>query len=124
MTDRNWTRHIDAMSKLREAIYLRSYANTDPLQSYTNEGYDMFQKMLNQIAADVTSALFRVQLRINPAAQAQPAVPSAPQAVGQITPTKVPASEALKGKAPEQDKPKEPEAPAYVKRPGEESNSN
>jgi preprotein translocase subunit SecA len=66
MTDRNWTKHIDAMSKLREAIYLRSYANTDPLQSYNNEGYDMFQKMLDQISADVTSSLFRVQIQVTP----------------------------------------------------------
>ena len=35
--DRSWTRHIDKMSKLREAIYLRSYANTNPSQAYTNE---------------------------------------------------------------------------------------
>ncbi len=81
MTDRNWTRHIDTMSKLREAIYLRSYANTDPLQSYTNEGYDLFKKMHDAIAADVTSALFRVQVR-NPAPQQQqeegPQGPSAP----------------------------------------------
>lgn len=46
--DRSWTRHIDKMSKLREAIYLRSYANTNPLQAYTNEGYDMFEKCVQQ----------------------------------------------------------------------------
>ena len=36
--DRRWTKHIDQMSKLRDAIWLRSYAQTDPLQAYTNEG--------------------------------------------------------------------------------------
>ena len=81
MTDRNWTNHIDAMSKLREAIFLRSYANTNPLQSYTNEGYEMFDKMLTQIAADITSALFRVQIQQNinqaPNANSTPA-PTAP----------------------------------------------
>lgn len=67
MTDRNWTSHIDTMAKLREGIYLRSYANTNPLQDYTNEGYDLFEKMTNQIAADITSALFRVQVRVEKA---------------------------------------------------------
>lgn len=125
MTDRNWTKHIDAMSKLREAIYLRSYANTDPLQSYTNEGYDMFQKMLNQIATDITSALFRVQIRVNAPAP-KPAVspeqqgpnPAAQgQAVGKITPAKVPSGEA-------HDANGEPVGPKYVARPGEESNDD
>ena len=63
MTDKSWTQHIDTMAKLREGIYLRSYANTNPLQSYTNEGFALFQEMQNEIAANVTSSLFRVQLR-------------------------------------------------------------
>ena len=66
MTDRSWTQHIDQMSKLREAIFLRSYANTNPLQSYTNEGYDMFNKMQDKIAENITNALFRVQVRQQP----------------------------------------------------------
>ena len=109
MTDRNWTQHIDAMSKLREAIFLRSYANTDPLQSYTNEGYQMFQKMLNQIAADTVSALFRVQVRLN-APQQQTA--SAPQQVDNKAQASAP--------APSQNSPKT----QFVPKPGEESNEN
>lgn len=78
MTDRNWTQHIDQMSKLREAIFLRSYANTNPLQSYTNEGYEMFQNMLNRIASDVTSSLFKVQVRAEAPSNNAPAPTPAP----------------------------------------------
>ncbi len=63
MIDRNWTKHIDTMSKLREGIYLRSYANSNPLQAYTNEGYDLFEKMIDQIAEDIVFGLFKVQIR-------------------------------------------------------------
>lgn len=63
MTDKSWTKHIDTMAKLREGIYLRSYANTNPLQSYTNEGFQLFQEMGNEIAANITSSLFRVKLK-------------------------------------------------------------
>ena len=43
--DRNWTTHIDSMSKLREGIHLRSYAQTNPLQDYVREGFQMFDNI-------------------------------------------------------------------------------
>ena len=63
--DRRWTKHIDQMSKLREAIWLRSYAQTDPLQAYTNEGFSMFETMNKNIANDVTKTLLHVAFRPN-----------------------------------------------------------
>ena len=68
--DRRWTKHIDQMSKLRDAIWLRSYAQTDPLQAYTNEGFEMFEKMNENIATDVVRTLLHVTFRKNPNAQA------------------------------------------------------
>ncbi|MDY4849235.1 MAG: preprotein translocase subunit SecA [Bacilli bacterium] len=50
--DQNWTKHIDAMARLREAIHLRSYANVNPLQDYVNEGYDMFKECLEMASVD------------------------------------------------------------------------
>ncbi len=64
--DRRWTKHIDQMSKLRDAIWLRSYAQTDPLQAYTNEGFDMFEKMNANIATDVVRTLLHVTFRKRP----------------------------------------------------------
>lgn len=61
--DRRWTKHIDQMSKLRDAIWLRSYAQTDPLQAYTNEGFEMFDRMNASIASDVCRTLLHVAFR-------------------------------------------------------------
>ena len=50
--DQNWTKHIDAMARLREGIFLRSYANVNPLQDYVNEGYRMFKECLEIASVD------------------------------------------------------------------------
>ena len=55
IVDSNWTQHIDRMSKLREGIHLRSYAQTNPLQAYINEGYDMFEALKSKISHEVTN---------------------------------------------------------------------
>ncbi|HOF65205.1 MAG TPA: preprotein translocase subunit SecA [Bacilli bacterium] len=63
--DRNWTRHIDTMDHLRGSIYLRSYANTNPLQDYVNEGYALFKEMMDTIAIEVVLNLLNVQVRVD-----------------------------------------------------------
>ena len=63
--DRRWTKHIDQMSKLRDAIWLRSYAQTDPLQAYTNEGFAMFDQMNHLISSDVVRTLLHVAFKEN-----------------------------------------------------------
>ena len=60
--DRNWTKHIDTMSHLREGIGLRSYAHTNPLQDYVNEGYDLFREMNSNIAVDSSYNLMNVKI--------------------------------------------------------------
>ncbi|MFA6587130.1 MAG: preprotein translocase subunit SecA [Bacilli bacterium] len=65
--DRRWTKHIDKMAKLRDAIWLRSYAQTDPLQAYANEGFQMFNDMLNNISYDVVHQLLHVQINLDAA---------------------------------------------------------
>ncbi|MDE8081568.1 preprotein translocase subunit SecA [Erysipelothrix rhusiopathiae] len=62
MIDRSWVDHIDAMSKLREGIHLRSYAQDKPLQAYVTEGFEMFEEMLGQIAQDIV--MFCVNVKI------------------------------------------------------------
>lgn len=62
--DRNWTSHIDTMDKLREGIHLRSYANTNPLQDYVNEGYKLFGEMMDIIAIEVVLNLLNVQVQM------------------------------------------------------------
>jgi len=62
--DRNWTRHIDTMSHLREGIHLRSYANTNPLQDYVNEGYGLFKEVMDTIAVEGVLNLLNVKINL------------------------------------------------------------
>jgi preprotein translocase subunit SecA len=45
--------HIDLLSKLRSGIYLRSYAQVNPLQAYIDDAEKLFEHLQYQIAAQV-----------------------------------------------------------------------
>jgi len=62
VTDHNWQKHIDTMSHLREGISLRSYAQTNPLQDYVNEGYQLFREMSDRVALDTAFNLMNVKI--------------------------------------------------------------
>ena len=64
--DTNWTKHIDAMARLREGIHLRSYANINPLQDYVNEGYKMFRECLEIASVDAVLNLVNVKVERKP----------------------------------------------------------
>ena len=61
--DRQWIDHIDIMSALREGIHLRSYAQSNPLQQYIEEGYSLFETMMTNIAVEVVQWSMRVEVR-------------------------------------------------------------
>ena len=63
--DNYWMEHISTMSHLREGIGLRGYANENPLQAYTMEGYDLFDMMLSRINKDVSIYLLKAEIRQN-----------------------------------------------------------
>jgi len=63
--DTHWMDHINAMAILREGIYLRQYAQEDPLRAYTAEGYEMFDNLLAAIAQDTTRYLLNAEIRQN-----------------------------------------------------------
>ncbi|MFV0255805.1 MAG: preprotein translocase subunit SecA [Erysipelotrichaceae bacterium] len=60
--DRLWVDHIDTMSKLREGIGLRSYAQGNPLQLYIQEGFDLFKEMMDKIAFEMVEHSMRLQI--------------------------------------------------------------
>jgi len=60
--DRNRTQQIDNMNRFREAVSLRSYAQTNPLQDYVNEGWAMFKEMNETIALEVVLNLLNVKV--------------------------------------------------------------
>ena len=63
--DNNWMEHISIMSNLREGIGLRGYANENPLQAYTMEGYELFDNMLARINKEVSIYLLKAEIRQN-----------------------------------------------------------
>ena len=61
--DHSWINHIDAMSKLRNGIYLRAYAQRDPLQEYTEEGFYMFEEMTKSISQEIAKTIVHMGIR-------------------------------------------------------------
>ena len=72
--DRTWINHIDAMQKLRNGIYLRAYAQRDPLQEYTEEAFYMFEQMTSSIAEDISRNI--VHMGIRPGSEEEAAIPA------------------------------------------------
>ncbi len=63
--DDAWIEHINAMDHLREGIGLRGYGQTNPLQAYALEGYDIFDRMQDTIDANITNFLMKVEIKQN-----------------------------------------------------------
>ena len=63
--DTHWMEHINTMDHLKEGIGLRSYAQTNPLVAYTNEGFQLFDEMLERINKETTIYLLKAEIRQN-----------------------------------------------------------
>jgi preprotein translocase subunit SecA len=57
--DSAWVEHISTMEQLKEGIGLRGYAQSNPLTAYTEEGFDIFDKMQQDIDRTITTFLLR-----------------------------------------------------------------
>ena len=65
VVDKYWTEHINSMEHFREAIYLRGYGQQDPLRAYTVEGFEFFNKMLQNIDQEITLFLVKSEISQN-----------------------------------------------------------
>ena len=63
VVDEYWMDHIDAMDELKRGIGLRGYGNTKPIDAYKQEGFDMFEAMVQGIREETVRRLFTVQVR-------------------------------------------------------------
>ena len=63
--DRNWIDQIDAMDQLRKGIGLRAYGNADPVIAYKQEGYEMFDEMIERIQNNTIALLLKVRIEVN-----------------------------------------------------------
>jgi len=61
--DTKWMDHIDAMSELKQGIYLRSYGQKDPVVEYRLEGFQMFDEMIASIQEDTLRFLYLFQVK-------------------------------------------------------------
>ena len=60
VVDQKWMDHIDNMEQLRQGIYLRAYAQHNPVIEYKFEAMDMFEEMTETIKEDTVKHLFHV----------------------------------------------------------------
>ena len=65
VVDEYWMDHIDAMSELRQGIGLRAYGQVNPVDAYKQEGFDMFEAMVNGIKEEVVRRIFTVRVKTN-----------------------------------------------------------
>ena len=63
--DNAWVDHISAMEHLREGIGLRGYGQTNPLQAYTMEGYELFDNLLASIDSQISVFLLKAEIKQN-----------------------------------------------------------
>jgi len=63
VVDEYWMDHIDAMDELKRGIYLRGYGNVKPIDAYKQEGFEMFDAMINGIREETVRRIFTVQIR-------------------------------------------------------------
>jgi len=71
--DRKWLDHLEQMEALREAVYLRHYAQKNPLTEYKVEGFQIFEKMIEDIRQEIASRLHLIRIQVADGTQRRPA---------------------------------------------------
>jgi preprotein translocase subunit SecA len=68
-----WVEHLSTLQELRTSVYLRQYAQVDPLTLYTQEGYRLFEQLIRAIDIQTARTVLRVELQATPEQGAAPA---------------------------------------------------
>ena len=63
VVDNKWMDHIDAMDQLKSGIGLRAIGQQDPAAAYANEGFDMFELMIQSIKEDTVKFCYNVTVQ-------------------------------------------------------------
>lgn len=63
--DTNWVEHMNTMEHLKEGIGLRGYSQVNPIQAYTLEGFELFDKFLDKVDLDIATFLLKAEVRHN-----------------------------------------------------------
>ena len=70
--DRKWLDHLENMEALREAVYLRHYAQKNPLTEYKVEGFQIFEDMIEDIRQEIASRLHLIRIQVAEGGQRRP----------------------------------------------------
>jgi preprotein translocase subunit SecA len=62
--DYHWKEHLATLDALRQVVFLRAYAQKQPINEYKQEAFGLFENMLETIREDVTKILLTSQLRM------------------------------------------------------------
>ena len=65
LIDARWQDHLENLDALRDAVYLRTYSQKNPLLEYKLEGFQIFDEMLSGIRNAVAEKSFRVTIRVD-----------------------------------------------------------
>ncbi len=63
--DKNWMDQLDAMENLKEGVGLRGYAQSNPLQVYALEGFQLFDNMMSTINNEISTYLLNAVVKQN-----------------------------------------------------------
>ena len=72
--DHYWKEHLSTLDALRQVVFLRAYAQKQPINEYKQEAFSLFERMLDAIREDVTRILCNSQLQFS----APPELPELP----------------------------------------------
>ena len=61
--DSRWQDHLENLSALQEAVRLRAYSQKNPLLEYKLEGFQIFDRMLDEIRVAIAEKIFKVTIR-------------------------------------------------------------
>ena len=61
--DSHWKEHLSTLDALRQVIYLRAYAQKNPINEYKQESFGLFERMLAAIREDVTKTIATNEFR-------------------------------------------------------------
>jgi preprotein translocase subunit SecA len=62
--DSRWKEHLLTMDSLKEGIYLRSYAQAEPLVEYQKESHAAFAEMISSVKDGIVDLLFKTKVSV------------------------------------------------------------
>jgi len=61
--DSQWQDHLETLEALREAVYLRTYGQKNPLLEYKLEGFDIFDSLIYDIKSNIARNIIKIRIQ-------------------------------------------------------------